>query len=372
MSAGLYLHIPFCARKCDYCDFYSFAPSEAQMDAYRDALCRSMDSFAPRVKEPFDTVYFGGGTPSFFGGARIASVLACVRKAFPVAPSAEITAECNPSSTTEALALSLAEAGVNRVSLGLQSAVARERAALGRASTPNQALLALQRLRQSGITNLSLDLMLGLPGQTEKTLRESLRFVQESGVPHVSAYLLKVEENTPLYAKKETLDLPDEDRVCDLYLQAAEALEHSGLMQYEISNFARPGFESRHNLHYWRDEPYLGLGPAAHSFLDGKRFYYPRDFDAFLRGDAPVPDGDGGDEAEFCMLRLRLTEGLSDEAFFTRFGRRLPAAMFRKAKTLETHGLLRIKDKTIALTKQGFLLSNSVIGSLTETLWATV
>ncbi|MBQ6092272.1 MAG: radical SAM family heme chaperone HemW [Clostridia bacterium] len=368
MSAGLYFHIPFCARKCDYCDFYSFTPTDGRMDAYRDALIRSIDRFAPAVTAPFDTVYFGGGTPSFFGGARIRAVLDAARAALPLAPGAEITVECNPSSTTEALAASLAAAGVNRVSLGLQSAVAAERAALGRTSTPQQAETALQRLRRNGITNLSLDLMLGLPGQTAATLRESLRFVSESGVPHVSAYLLKVEENTPLFAKKETLPLPDEDSVCDFYLQTAEALEQGGLRQYEISNFARPGFESRHNLHYWRDEAYLGLGPAAHSFFGGKRFFFPRDFDAFLRGDPPVQDGDGGDPEEFCMLRLRLAEGLSDGAFRERFGKHLPEGMFRKAKVLETHGLLRVTQDTIALTKRGFLVSNAIIGELVAVL----
>ncbi len=364
MSAGLYFHIPFCARKCDYCDFYSFAPTDGQMDAYRDALICSIDRFAPAVTAPFDTVYFGGGTPSFFGGGRIAAVLNAAKAAFSLAPDAEITVECNPASTTEALAEALAEAGVNRVSLGLQSAVATERAALGRASTPQQAATALLRLRRNGITNLSLDLMLGLPGQTEKTLRESLGFVRDSGVPHVSTYLLKVEEQTPLWAKKDTLPFPDEDSVCDFYLQAAETLEQGGLMQYEISNFSAPGFESRHNLHYWRDEEYLGLGPAAHSFFGGKRFFFPRDFDSFLRGDPPIPDGEGGDPEEFCMLRLRLTEGLTDAAFFQRFGRHLPEGIFQTAKTLEKHGLLHVTKDTIALTRRGFLVSNSVIGAL--------
>ncbi|MBR6313315.1 MAG: radical SAM family heme chaperone HemW [Clostridia bacterium] len=368
MSAGLYLHIPFCARKCDYCDFYSFAPTDAQMDAYCGALQRSVVDWSGDVTEPFDTVYFGGGTPSLFGGDRIAAVLNTIRSALPLTSDAEITVECNPSTVDEALAASLSAAGVNRVSLGLQSAVKSERAALGRASTPQQAENALRQLQQSGITNLSLDLMLGLPGQTEQTLDESLRFIQESGVPHVSAYLLKVEENTPLFAKKDTLPFPDEDRVCDFYLHAAEALEKMGLRQYEISNFALPGCESRHNLHYWRDEPYLGLGPAAHSFFGGKRFFYPRDFSSFLRGDAPVDDGEGGDESEFCMLRLRLSEGLSDDAFFDRFGKHLPQTVFDAAARLAPHGLLTVQDGTIALTKQGFLLSNRVIGTLTDSL----
>ncbi len=371
MSAGLYFHIPFCARKCDYCDFYSFCPSDGQMDAYRDALCRSIARFAPQANALFDTVYFGGGTPSFFGGERIAAVLGAAKAAFALAPDTEITVECNPASVTKALCETLARAGVNRVSMGLQSAVAEERRVLGRQSDPAQTARALVWFRESGITNLSLDLMLGLPGQTPRSLQESLRFLAESGAPHVSAYLLKVEENTPLFRKKDTLPFPDEDSVCEFYLQAAEALEQGGLRQYEISNFARPGFESRHNLHYWRDEPYLGLGPAAHSFFGGKRFFFPRDFGAFLRGDPPVPDGSGGDAAEFCMLRLRLTEGLSDKAFFDRFGEHLPESVFRKAASLEKHGLLTVQNSTTALTKRGFLISNSVIGSLTEPLWAT-
>ncbi len=368
MSAGLYIHIPFCARKCDYCDFYSFAPTNEQMDAYCAALCRSVVDWSGDVTEPFDTVYFGGGTPSLFGGGRIAAVLNAVRRALPLTDGAQITVECNPSSVDEALVRSLAASGVNRVSMGLQSAVAAERLVLGRQSHPRQVTQALDWFRRAGIDDLSLDLMLGLPGQTPQTLGESLRFIEQSGVPHVSAYLLKVEENTPLFAKKDTLPFPDEDGVCDLYLQAAEALEGMGLRQYEVSNFARPGFESRHNLHYWRDEPYLGIGPAAHSFFGGRRFFYPRDFGAFLRGDTPVDDGEGGDESEFCMLRLRLTEGLSDDAFFNRFGKYLPQTVFDAAARLAPHGLLTVQDGTIALTKQGFLLSNRVIGTLTDSL----
>ena len=210
--------------------------------------------------------------------------------------------------------------------------------------------------------------MLGIPGQTPQSLRENLRFLESTGVRHVSAYLLKLEEHTPLFERRNTLFLPDEDAVCDLYLQAANALEDMGLRQYEISNFAVPGFESRHNLHYWLCEPYLGIGPAAHSFLCGKRFYYPRSLRAFLNGDAPAFDCIGGDKEEFCMLRLRLTQGLCDAAFYARFGEHLPTEMFTAAKELARHGLLTVHGDTIALTKEGFLVSNGVIGKLLESL----
>ncbi len=363
---GLYFHIPFCQRKCGYCDFYSFAPTTAQMDAYRDALCRSVEDFAPDVTAPFDSVYFGGGTPSFFGGERLAKVLDTAKRAFPITQDAEITVECNPSSTTRSLMQHLKAAGVNRVSLGVQSALDKERRLLGRASDRAQVEQAARFCRSAEIENLSLDLMLGIPAQTEQSLDESLDFLLSLRPQHVSAYLLKLEDGTPLAAKKDSLPLPDEDSVCELYLHAAKVLEEHGLRQYEISNFALPGFESRHNLHYWRDEEYLGLGPAAHSFWGGKRFFYPRDFEAFLRGDAPIQDGEGGGKEEFCMLRLRLTEGLSDTAYFARFGEHLPQKMFDAAKVLEPHGLLTVSDDTIALTKQGFLVSNSVIGKLLE------
>ncbi len=365
---GLYLHIPFCQKKCGYCDFYSFCPADGQMDAYRDALCRSVNDWAGDCTEDFDTVYFGGGTPSFFGGERLSAVLRAVRTVLPLTADAQITVECNPGSVSDRLTETLAAAGVNRVSMGVQSALESERRLLGRASDRKQVEAAIAACRKAGIDNLSLDLMLGIPAQTTASLDESLRFLLDTGVPHISAYLLKLEAGTPLAKEKDTLPLPDEDTVCDFYLRTVKTLAQHGLPQYEVSNFARPGFESRHNLHYWRDEEYLGLGPAAHSFFGGKRFYYPRDFAAFLRGDAPVPDGDGGDKEEFCMLRLRLTEGLSDNAFFARFGTHLPKALFARAKQLAPHGLLTVSGDTIALTPQGFLLSNRVIGELVDTL----
>ncbi len=361
---GLYFHIPFCERKCGYCDFYSFAPTPEQMDTYRDALCRSIRDFASDVTEPFDTVYFGGGTPSFFGGERLCAVLEEAKDAFPIEEDAEITVECNPSSTSLPLLQALKAAGVNRISLGVQSALNSERALLGRASSAEQVRRAAGDCRKAGIENLSLDLMLGIPAQSETSLDESLGFLLSLQPQHISAYLLKLEEGTPLFQKKDSLPLPDEDSVCEMYLHTADVLERHGLRQVEISNFALPGFESRHNLHYWRDEAYLGLGPAAHSFWSGKRFHYPRDFDAFLRGDAPIQDGEGGGKDEFCMLRLRLTEGLRDSAFFARFGESLPQKMFDTARTLEPYGLLHISGDTIALTKRGFLVSNSVIGRL--------
>ena len=337
------------------------------MDEYLQAVLTCLDHWSERELS-FDTVYIGGGTPSVFGGDRIAKILTSVRENFIIDPDAEITVECNPSSVDEKLAETLAASGVNRVSMGMQSVVESERKALGRLSGTSQVEKSIEVFQKAGITNISLDLMLGIPGQTLTSLGESLGFAVQSGAKHISAYILKLEEGTPLFGMKDSLDIPDEDLTADLYLQTIETLGENGFEQYEVSNFAVPGFESRHNLKYWRDGEYLGIGPSAHSFLDGKRFYYPNDFDSFISGCEPVEDGDGGNEEEFAMLALRLSEGLSDERFFRRFSSHLPEKLFEIADELEKLDLLTVRGKTISLTPNGFLLSNPVIAELLNSL----
>ena len=337
------------------------------MDEYLQAVLTCLDHWSKRDLS-FDSVYIGGGTPSVFGGHRIAKILSSVRENFIVDPDAEITVECNPSSVDEKLAEALAASGVNRVSMGMQSAVESERKALGRLSGASQVEKSVEAFQSVGITNISLDLMLGIPGQTSTSLDESLAFAVRSGAKHISAYILKLEEGTPLFGMKDSLDIPDEDLTADLYLQTVKTLGENGFEQYEVSNFAVPGFESRHNLKYWRDGEYLGIGPSAHSFLDGKRFYYPNDFESFISGCEPVDDGEGGGEEEFIMLALRLREGLSDERFFKRFSSHLPEKLFETADELEKHGLLTVRGKTISLTPNGFLLSNPVIAELLNSL----
>lgn len=359
---GIYIHIPFCKSKCPYCDFYSFSPNATDRDSYLKAVLLCLMSYKDKIKDSIDTVYFGGGTPSFFGGERIQKVIDCIKDNYNVTGNAEITVECNPSSVDGALAHCLKKAGVNRISMGMQSAVERERKKLGRLSDRNQLENAVRLFRESGIDNISLDLMLGIPCQTRQSLKQSLDFILSQGVKHVSAYMLKIEENTPF--SKAELTLPDEDEVCELYLYAAEYLEEKGYEQYEISNFALSGFESRHNLKYWHCEEYLGIGPSAHSFIGGERFYYPRDFGAFLKNPLPVSDGSGGDRDEYIMLSLRLREGLTKEGFEKRFGEKIPEGIFEKARRLEKAELLSITEKGISLTKKGFLLSNSIITDL--------
>ena len=362
-TIGLYLHIPFCRSKCPYCDFYSFRGSAAEMDDYCAALQQRISESTAALQCKADTLYIGGGTPSALGARRLKNLVNQAKQDF-LTEEAEVTVECNPYKLPPDFFKVLAAVGVNRISIGLQSAVDTERRALGRLSDRQTVEAAVRAAQTAGIHNISLDVMLGVPDQTEKSLAETLDFCLSLGVPHISAYILKLEENTPFWRRREQYNFPDDDQTADLYLQMCETLENGGRMQYEISNFAKSGFESRHNLKYWHCEEYLGLGPAAHSFLNGKRFYFPRDFEAFLKGSAPVPDGNGGDFTEYAMLALRLTEGLRESKVQARFGHKIPDKMREKAQIFVQGGYMTADEDRIALTRNGFLLSNTILAEI--------
>lgn len=361
---GIYIHIPFCKSKCPYCDFYSAPANEQTKRDYTRRVCEELRRWKTRLPLTADTLYFGGGTPSQLGGENIAEIITQARELFGL-ENAEITMECNPSDDLETLLPAAANAGLNRVSMGLQSALHSERLALGRRATPQDVLRGIAAARRCGVDNISLDLMLAIPGQTCETLRESVYFCASSGASHISAYLLKIEEGTLFFSIKEKLRLPDEDETCEMYLSACDMLNARGFKQYEISNFSIPGKESRHNLKYWNGEEYLGIGPAAHSFLGGRRFYYPRSLPDFLSGAlAPVPDGSGGSFEEYAMLRLRLSEGLTENGVSERFGHSIPQAMRRRCAPFVKGGLVLEDEIGIRFTKDGFLLSNTLIGEL--------
>lgn len=351
---GLYLHVPFCASRCPYCDFFTERPEGDTQTVYAEAMKTELRDTRDKTISA-DSVYFGGGTPSVLPGSLFTGLLETVRDCFTVTDDAEITVECNPSSDLEHFLPAASAAGVNRVSLGMQSAVDAERRKLGRRADRKRVEEALSIARDCGIGNLSLDVMLGIPGQTSESLNETLQFLLDSGVPHVSAYLLKLEEGTVFYRRKESLDLPDEDAVRDLYLQTIETLEAGGLRQYEISNFARPGFESRHNLKYWHCEEYLGFGPSAHSFFQGERFYRKADWADFVANGPVVPDGRGGSFEERLMLALRLTEGYRGT---------IPEALRQKASEPLLKPFVEVGEDFVRLTKEGFLVSNTVIAEL--------
>lgn len=360
---GLYIHVPFCDGKCPYCDFFSLRGSEAAMDEYTDCILEKIKNSAQKTDRKADTLYFGGGTPSLLGGKRIARLTEATRRAFGL-ENAEITVEANPGGDLSGFFREAAAAGVNRVSLGLQSSDENELHLLGRRHTADDAARAVEDARNAGLTNISLDLMLAVQGQTEESLARSAAFCAKLGANHVSAYLLKVEPHTAYWKERETLRLPGEDETAGLYLAACRELEHLGYRQYEISNFARPGFGSRHNLKYWHCEEYLGLGPSAHSFFGGKRFHYERSLAGFLRGDAPVQDGPGGDFDEFAMLRLRLAEGLTDKTCLARFGYPVPERVKKAARLYEAGGLTVCGEDGFRFTPKGFLVSDMLTAEI--------
>lgn len=362
-ACGLYVHVPFCAGKCPYCDFYSIRGTGERMEEYTECIISRIKSESERIRRPADTLYFGGGTPSLLGAERIVRIVKAAREGFGL-KDAEITVEVNPGDESGGFFQALRGAGVNRISVGVQSASAEELRLLGRRHTAEEAARCVRDAQKAGFANITADLMLAVQGQTERSLRNSIAFCADLGVQHVSAYLLSIEPGTA-YRKHETeLRLPDESEAAALYLLAVEELEKRGLFQYEISNFARPGYESRHNLKYWHCGEYLGFGPAAHSYLGGKRFHYPRSIGAYLRGGPPVPDGEGGSFDEFAMLALRLTEGLTDRACLARFGYPVPERIKSAARRLESAGLTACTEDGFHFTPKGFLVSNALTAEI--------
>ena len=361
---GIYIHIPFCQGKCPYCDFYSFKANETEKDSYLKAVLLCLDKWKEKISDSIDTVYFGGGTPSVFGSDRISEVLSFIKDNFCLTDDAEITVECNPSSVSREFFKGISKAGVNRISMGMQSAVTKERLTLGRLSDSSQVRDAVDMAKKEGIVNISLDIMLGVPYQTMETLDESIDFLLSLGIPHISAYMLKIEEGTPFDKMADSLILPDEDTVSEMYLHTSERLSSAGYEHYEISNFALKGKQSRHNNRYWKGQDYIGIGPSAHSFIGGERFYYDRDFNEFLSGCDMIHDGFGGDKEEYIMLRLRLSEGLSFSEYEKKFGEKISQDKLCAMSKFEKAGLLVIDSESMRLTPKGFLLSNMIIGEM--------
>lgn len=370
---GLYLHIPFCRSKCAYCDFYSLSGREDRMDAYTAALERHLIEVAPQAAQHLvDTVYFGGGTPSYLGEKRLVKLLKAVKKHYRIAPHAEITLEANPDSAGDWKALrALRRAGFNRISLGVQSTDDVCLRALGRIHTWQQVQEAVAACRRAKFPDVSLDLIYGLPGQTmeqwEKTLSDALTLQPE----HLSCYGLKLEEGTPLYRQRDSLTLPDDEAQADMYLYAVEYLRQNGYEQYEISNFARPGHASRHNLKYWMLGEYAGFGPGAYSDFGGVRYGYIRDLDRYIAGELVLAESEhipvSEREMEYIMLRLRTTEGMNIREFENRFRQRFDP-LGAQLETYAAHGLAQRTEEGWRLTPRGFLVSNQIIGALQEVL----
>lgn len=364
-KAGIYVHVPFCRSKCRYCDFYSLTGyDDALLGKYAGRVCGELAAWREDTGEA-DTFYFGGGTPPLLGAGRMADIIERAAQLYGLS-GAEISTEANPGGVNGGFLRDIASAGINRISFGVQSSAAGELAALGRTHTPHQAAEAVDLARRAGIDNISVDIMLGIMGQDEKSALATAKFAADLGVQHISAYMLKVEEGTPLYRERSRLDIPNSDEVSDIYLSVCGYLEVRGYMQYEISNFALPGYECRHNLKYWTLAPYLGIGPAAHSMLNGRRFYYKRDLTAFFSGGERdvLYEGEAGGAEEYVMLHLRLSSGLDTAETAERYGGALAENIRERADKLAGEGYLRREGETVRLTRRGFLLSNAVIAYL--------
>ena len=371
---GIYVHVPFCRSKCQYCDFYSVTSKDDRLlDSYLYAVCdhiKEAGALAPGYL--VDTVYFGGGTPTFFGAEGMAAILSTIRKSFDVAHSAEITFEANPDSVSDRLLRRLKSEGFNRVSLGVQCDNDDILKKLGRPHSYAQAVNAVNRIRKAGFKNLSVDLMYGLPGQNLEDWEATLENVLSLAPEHISCYGLKVEEGTPLYDYQQYCNLADDDTQADMYLSAIEILRKHGYRQYEISNFCRKGMVSRHNLKYWTGGEYLGFGPDASSDFAGRRFTAVRDLKGYIQGIqeggqvlrevVEVPNRERA--GEYLMMRLRTNSGLDPKEYEQRF--LLPFAPLETA--LQKFREQRLASKTYDgrwhLTPRGFLISNTIISDL--------
>ena len=373
-SLGIYVHVPFCRSKCSYCDFYSICDTSRPVtDGYLDAICEHIRETGPLAPDyQVDTVYFGGGTPSYFGAEGLAVILSTIRRSFAVAGDAEITFEANPDSVNLKLLRRLKGEGFNRVSLGVQCDDDDILAKLGRPHDFAQAKDAVRMIRRAGFKNLSLDLIYGLPEQDLERWQQTLLNVIALQPEHISCYGLKVEEGTPLCRHQHELILPDDDMQADMYLAAVEILRSKGYRQYEISNFCKRGRESRHNMKYWTGGEYIGFGPHASSDFSGKRFTIVRDLQTYIAGiqsggqvledmqSIPRRERAG----EYLMTGLRTVHGISAEEYEAKF--LLPfAPLEKKLEQCRNHGhALHGEGGRWHLTPEGFLLSNSIISDL--------
>lgn len=388
----IYVHIPFCAKKCAYCDFLSFPGNMRMRREYTDKLLEEIRIQSSFVREyQIDTIFLGGGTPSILDAADITAIMGALKEHYDIAPDAEVTIEVNPGTVKMEGLAAYREAGINRVSMGLQSADDTELRYLGRIHTYDEFLKSFQRVRMAGFTNVNVDLISAIPGQTPESWRNTLKKTAMLKPEHISAYSLIVEERTPYYDRygghvemegyemspeeRRILmalpDLPDEDTEREMYYMTRNCLGEQGYERYEISNYARPGFECRHNVGYWTGTGYLGLGLGASSYLEGCRFHNTSDFQSYVS--AHIDDKAEFNQTlrqdfeqlsvkskmeEFMFLGLRLTRGVSAEGFITRFGQSIRNVYGGVIDKLEREGLLEHKNGYYRLTERGLDLSN--------------
>ena len=369
-AIGLYVHIPFCLRKCNYCDFCSFSDlSRDTRRRYIDKLKCEILGYKKEKRIKLDTVFFGGGTPSLLSPSEFSEICDAILEAFEISPSPEFTVEVNPKTVTPEKLSVFKSRGMNRVSIGLQSIHENELKKLGRVHTFEDFLEAYKMVKAAGIKNISFDIMYGIPEQTKESFRKTLEKVVSLDPSHISVYGLILEENTPFWDVRDKLPLPDEDTECDMYYLASEILCKNGYSHYEISNYSKAGLESKHNLKYWRNMEYIGVGVAAYSYYGGKRYGNTRELSEYISSECKQYKDEeilsSADVAyEYAMLGLRLSEGISLSEY-----KRLSGNEFAKGKEDTLSHLLKagyiIKEgDRIALTEKGFYISNTILTEL--------
>lgn len=371
----LYIHIPFCVKKCAYCDFLSAPADRDAREAYVSALLREIRSLPGEYgldNREVISVFVGGGTPSLLEGVRMKEIMDALREHFLFAPDAEITVEANPGTLDREKLRLYGRSGINRLSLGLQSASDRELRVLGRIHTCGDFLESYRNARKEGFANINVDLISAVPGQTYEEWIRNLRTVAELGPEHISAYSLIIEPGTP-FAQME-LDLPDEDTEYRMYEDTAAVLGEYGYRQYEISNYAREGFACRHNAGYWKRTEYLGIGLGAASLFEGRRFHNTVDMKEYLadsgRPGAMRKDMENltrqDEEEEYMFLGLRMTEGVSESKFEEQFREKMTDVYGAVLRKYEKMGLLQKKGDFWSFTRKGIHVSNGVLADFLQ------
>ncbi len=369
---SLYIHIPFCARKCAYCDFASYPGQEGRWAEYLSGVRKELEKWAARLENhEIATIFIGGGTPSLLPAEAITGLMGDVRRLFAVAADAEISMEANPGTLTAGKLTAYRNAGINRLSFGVQSFDDNLLRALGRIHTAEDAREAVRLAREAGFENINLDLMYALPGQTTAQWNATLESAIALGVEHISAYSLIVEEGTPMAARVERGEavLPEDEEVIAMQHAAIDTLAAAGYARYEISNYAKNGRECRHNLVYWLRGDYLGVGCAAHSMMNNVRFENSWDLDAYLAGETELEKREiplEEQKEEMIMLATRTVRGLSLADYKDAFGEDLESAHASALKPLVSGGLVKIEDGYLRLTREGLEVQNAVVVELLD------
>lgn len=376
-NLGLYIHIPFCKQKCNYCDFYSLGCNENKIPDYIDALCTHISREAHLYKDyQIDTIFLGGGTPSLVSEKDFDKLASTIKSKLNITQSAEFSIEANPGTLTKEKLNCYLKNGVNRLSLGLQSTNDSLLKTLGRIHTYDEFTECYKLARICGFENINVDIMYGLPDQNLNDLVKTLREVCVISPEHISAYCLKIEENTPFFKVRDSLCLPDDETEYDMYIRLCKELKEQGYEQYEISNFSKNSRRCVHNLKYWLSQEYIGFGPSSHSFFNGKRYFYENNIEKYissLKGESPfdLPTRIFEEDTdlavcsmdEYVMLKLRLTDGINEKEFFEKFGVTF-VSQYPNISEFLKDDFVKKENGAYSFTSKGFFVSNYILSHI--------